>query len=473
VPNQRAIKNPLRAIKARNRETNWIFQEQNPTPVPPPPPTVPFFTFVTDFVGVVSFNITKTGTPADWNMGDGTGYLGTNSVTHTFTTPGPKTVTINVDAFVNVSTVGTFSGKNILEVYFSDLTNLGGSLIFDYNPGLTILQLPATSNVIGPFLMRNTGFAGPLDLSMLSNLSNSIQISNSPVTSVALPSTTQLISFVALSCNLTGTLDLTPLSNLWVDCVASFNPLLTAVNINTPQPLTQFRFNSCNLTGVLNLTNVPNISNEVFLQLNPLLTSVLFVANSTPINVLDISQCALNGTFNISMLQLQNYISLRLNIALRSILFPTTGNLFSAIYLDGCNLGLGGITLAPMTNISGIFHGQNQVTRFTDSTLIFAGNSNNFTDFRVHDNLLNNLISQLPTLFPNLLALDNSVFRCENNAAVVTRVNACLQNADANTAAGPINRVLNIAGTGNAAPTGAGITAKNNLIAKGVNVTTN
>ena len=476
MPNQRTIKNPFRAIKANFRETNWIFEKQTGTPTPPPPPTPPFFQFVTNFVGTVSFSITKTGAPATWNMGDGSGYSGTNSVTHTFTAAGDKTVTVNVDAFANVQGIGDFSNKGIVAVFFSDLTNLGGTINISFSPDLTTVQLPATPNIINTFAMQNTGYVGALDISMLANLSNSILIQNNPgLTSVLLPATPQLVRFNASACNITGTLDLTPLSNLHVDVLAPNNALLTNILIGTTQQISNFRFNNCNLTGTIDLTGAPNLSGAVFLFLNPLLNNVLFAANTTEINNLNISQCNLNALpFDLSMLNLSGIINLRLNAALSRVSFPSTGNLFTQIYLDRCNFTSGSLDVAPLTNISGIFWAYEQNSLgMLDAAFLFTGNANTFTDVRLFGNRLRTKIPLWASSFPNTLALNSSLFQAQINVMAELNVNNTLINFDTNTVAGPLGRTINLSGAGNAAPTGAGITAKNNLIAKGIGVTTN
>ena len=63
------------------------------------------------------------------------------------------------------------------------------------------------------------------------------------------------------------------------------------------------------------------------------------------------------------------------------------------------------------------------------------------------------------------------IFRADNNALTETAVNLILTEADTKGIA--TGTTINLTGGTNAAPTGAGIIAKNNLIANGATVTTN
>ena len=88
------------------------------------------------------------------------------------------------------------------------------------------------------------------------------------------------------------------------------------------------------------------------------------------------------------------------------------------------------------------------------------------TNFRCYDNQLTGFTGGWPseTTF---------AFNASNNALTETAVNLILTEADAAYASDATGTTINISGGTNAAPTGAGATAKASLIAKGATVTTN
>jgi hypothetical protein len=71
-------------------------------------------------------------------------------------------------------------------------------------------------------------------------------------------------------------------------------------------------------------------------------------------------------------------------------------------------------------------------------------------------------------------AVSTNIFRLnwQNNLLPASAVNTILSECVATGVSGP-NRIINVGGTGNAAPTGQGITDKNTLISRGWTVTTN
>jgi len=464
-------------MKGKIRETPWVIEQKYGTPVPPPPPTPPFFTIVTDWVGAVTFTISKTGAAADWNMGDGAGYFGTNSVVHTYTTPGNKTISINVDAFANVQAIGDLTNRGIIEVNFQNLSNLGGQIRLSLNPNLAVINLPTTNQLINVFHAFNTGYTGPLDLSTLQNLSDDIRVSNSPITSITLPGNGNVFTFfLAENCNLTGLMDFTPLSNLGGQIVLNNNPLLTDIAINTPELITLFQATACDLTGKLFMDSAPNLSGVIWFFSNPNLTEVIFAANTTIITDLRIAITGIGPIQDISMLNIGGLLNFRTNPALEQLILPISSNLITQAYFHDCNFGAGpagALNLDALTNLSGILDVSNNAA--IDAQVAVPGaNGNAFSEIRLFDNKFYRLPQNIASNLPNCLTTNGALVRAENNLInVAAQMDATLAAFDAITSAGPSGLILNLAGTGNVAPGAPGVISKNSLLAKGVGVTTN
>ena len=111
---------------------------------------------------------------------------------------------------------------------------------------------------------------GTLDLSSLSNLGGNFFVYTNPnLTSIINPTNSQVFSsYLAYSCNLTGTLDLSGLSGLGGDFRAYTNPLLTGItNPTSSQVFTGYQVNDCDLDYV-DFTPLVNANlNGITLQL--------------------------------------------------------------------------------------------------------------------------------------------------------------------------------------------------------------
>ena len=99
------------------------------------------------------------------------------------------------------------------------------------------------------------------------------------------------------------------------------------------------------------------------------------------------------------------------------------------------------------------------------STVSWPAGASELTNIDFRNNNITSLFLMDPALWS-----DGGTCSFENNSLDATSVNDVLQSADAS---GKVNGTIHLSAGTNAAPTGAGITAKANLITKGWTVLTN
>lgn len=128
----------------------------------------------------------------------------------------------------------------------SSLSKLGGAFIVHHN-NLTSVTNPNSSEVFEQYNVSNNRITGTLDLSMLSNLGGYIAFHiNDYLTSILLPNSNRRINtFHAYSCKL-SILDVRSLSRLGGDFQAQNNTDLTSILLpNSSEKFTIFYANNC------------------------------------------------------------------------------------------------------------------------------------------------------------------------------------------------------------------------------------
>jgi len=131
--------------------------------------------------------------------------------------------------------------------------------------------------------------------------------------------------------------------------------------------------------------------------------------------------------------------------------------------LETISVAYNDLTSLVLTNNSNL---KQIVAHFNNlTTVVWPVGASELANINVGDNNLTSLFLMDPALWA-----DSGSYTFSNNSLDATSVNDVLQSADAS---GKLNGNLYLEGGTNAAPTGAGITAKNNLIAKGWTVLTN
>ena len=316
---------------------------------------------------------------------------------------------------------------------YTAITTNNFNFTTSYNPQLSGITFPATTNTWGYFWVNNCNLTGNLDLSPLSNFGSSTGTyfaasSNPNLTGITYPVTNQKFAehFVT-NCNLMGTLDFRNLQNFGGDIRFHTNPNLTNVlHTGTTSNITKYWGYSCDLTGNLDLSILGNyIGGDIRLYSNPNLTAIT-ISTSASTSYIDLNNCNITGTFDLSLIPniYNTGLVINGNPNLTNIINPTSNNPISAYYADNCDLGYVDFTpFSGLTNVNGC-------------TVVLS--SNNMT---------------------------------------AEEVNHILVDLDSISVGGYTGRVILISGT-NAAPDGSsggfdGLTAKSNLITKGFTVTTN
>lgn len=449
-------------------------------------PPMPFFTFKTTFEGTVSFSITKTGDPAIWYMGDGTIYANTNDVTHTYVDGSEKTVSVAVGAFAEVTGLGTFANKQITFFDASSLINLGGLLLMNLNPNLSQFFMPDIHNGNFSFNINfnQTGLES-LDFKQIKLSSTRIFVNQCPnLTSVNIANIQSgFLLFNAANSNLTGNITLPNVvyvssgSNTGIDL--RNNPLLTSITFpNNTQIATSINASNCNLTGTLDFGTFT--CQTVTLNNNPLLTSILNIKGSADFNC---HSCNITGALDMSAKTGSGFlIWFYNNPLLTSVTLGAFSSSTRSIFGYGCDLAQLDMTpCGANVNICAFDFKDNpnlsKVTFFPSarSFVNFAG----FVGSRIN-NFSNTAIDEVVN-FENLL---NNAWPSDQTATQIIFTNSNLPASMVNLILDSLSQVdkspytLLLDGTGNDAPDNNsggfdGIAAKNDLIAGGVQVTTN
>lgn len=267
------------------------------------------FTFKTEFNGGVSFAFTKSGAALNWDMGDGTVYMGVNSVFHVYADGTEKTVTVSGDDLSLITEAGSFFNKEITEVNFQDLDGLGGDFLFYSNPNLQLLNLPNSTNPFTRFEVFDCDLTGNVDLS-----------------GIILQGTFRIDS----NSNLTG----------------------ITFSSNATQFSTDFRVSFCDITGVLNLNGLKMQTGRFWAHQNFNMTSISF--NADPTQVLTstiIRETGIVGVVDFSNIDVSGSFEAHTNPTLTGILHKTTANLFARYW--AYNTGITTLDLSPLQSLSG------------------------------------------------------------------------------------------------------------------------
>ena len=304
-----------------------------------------------------------------------------------------------------------------------------------FNPQLSGITFPYTTNTWGYFWVNNCNLTGNLDLSPLSNFGSPTgsyfaASSNPNLTSITYPVTSQkFANHFVNNCNLTGTLDFRNLQNFGGDIRFFTNPNLTNVlHTGTTSNITIYWGYSCDLTGNLDLTPLGNyLGGDIRLYDNPNLTAITVTTTASTTTYVDISACNLTGTFDLAS-SFPNLntggLIINSNVNLTNIINPSSSNAITYYHAYNCDLG--------------------------------------YVDF---------------TPFSGLTNINSCQVYLYGNNMTAAEVNHILVDLDSISVGGYTGRVINIAGS-NTAPDGTsggfdGLTAKSNLITKGFTVTTN
>ena len=305
----------------------------------------------------------------------------------------------------------------------------GGTLRWSNSTALqTVTMSPTVNNT------RNVSIAGAnlpnatgtLNLSRYQRLGGTLNMPNCTWSGLTLPTLSGLgnniISILLNNSPNYTAIDFSPLGNyaqgiMRVHTCAGLTGVTMPTNTNN---WTNIELYNDNLTGTLNLSPMTRIGGVIRFENNSLLTGVTFptTASGAPaITVLYAFNCNITGVANLSGLAVNfgGAVHLYGNPLLTGVTLPSTSNSVTQLFFYNC--AMTGLDITPLTG-----------------------------------------------------TLNGLAIRLENNNMNATNVNQLLIDLDTK---GWTGGILNTSGTGNAAPTGAGITARTNLIGKGWTVTTN
>lgn len=318
---------------------------------------------------------------------------------------------------------------------YTAITTNNFNFTTSHNPQLSGITFPYTTNTWGYFWVNNCNLTGNLDLSPLSNFGSPTGSyfaagSNPNLTGITYPVTSQKFAeHYVNNCNLTGTLDFRNLQNFGGDIRFHTNPNLTNVlHTGTTSDITKYYGYSCDLTGNLDLSILDNyLGGDIRLYSNSGLTAIT-ISTSASTSYIELSNCNITGTFDLASSfsnPSANFVFIiNNNVNLTNIINPPSSNTVLYYYAYNCDLG--------------------------------------YVDF---------------TPFSSMTNINSCQVYLQNNNMTVGEVNHILTDLDVISVGGYTGRIINISGT-NAAPDGSsggfdGLTAKSNLITKGFTVTTN
>jgi hypothetical protein len=270
-----------------------------------------------------------------------------------------RDVEVRVSNFDNISNL-TFSNDNlfgtldlrILKSWGTTFPNIGVS----NNPNLTRILNPEANETFSNYQAAFCNLTGNLDLTPMSGAISSFIVNNNSnltgiTNSVNLRVTGQ---YVANSCNLTGNLNI-PFTGLSPIFQVAFNPNLTGItHAVSTNNFSQYLVNNNNLTGNLDLTPLSNFGGNFTANNNPNLTSVTILPTSNIFVTFNISSCNLTGGLDMTIFpNLGNIFSVNNNVLLTGITHTPSPQNFNVYQANNC--GLTGNLSVPFTGLGGSF----------------------------------------------------------------------------------------------------------------------
>lgn len=207
----------------------------------------------------------------------------------------------NIGHIGAITDIDFSSAISLNNVNLTDV-RLGGRVEFNLCTSLVNFTTGSSPDLITIWNMDDSAITGPHDLSGY-NLAGAIRIKQTNITSVTLPSTSNVISLLRFdNADLTGTLDLTPLTGLEGILHIQSNPNLTIINFPISAGVTSqiLGFSNTSLTTV-DLSGMSGVGGVLQFNSCSALTSFITGSSSQVINSLFLNSCAnLNIELNLS-----------------------------------------------------------------------------------------------------------------------------------------------------------------------------
>ena len=358
--------------------------------------------------GTFDPSVTHTGVDDfEWRFEDSSKLLGASISTSGNGLDGTiQNVSLCSEDLSKVTVFNVLNDKIVGTLNLNQLTSLQ-NLNVESNPNLTSIITTDAVNILD-FLAASCDITGTLDISSLVNLNNRFQVRfSSNLTSIINPVNSNSLSrYWAEGCNLTGVLDMSGFTG-------SIDSLVLSNNIN----LTGITFSSLSLTGAtiisnsgltsLDLSTLSDFGSNFQVWNNSNLTSIINPVSSTVFTVYQAYNCNLTGTLDISGLSgLGGDFRVYNNSNLTSISNPTNSEVFSIYRADNCNL-TGNIDVSGLTGLGGDFRVYNNANLTSITNPV---SSQNFTIYQAYNcNLTGTLdLSTLTGLGGNFRTYGNS-----------------------------------------------------------------
>jgi hypothetical protein len=330
------------------------------------------------------------GRRASWRLNNGTTIeqIAGNSLVYTGFSSDPLIRTIELRG-------GNFVGINQL---FLDNDNLFGSVdlsVFENgfissittqfncsnNPGITAITNPISSENFVGYTAFNCNITGALDMSPMSGNISSFAINNNTnLTSITFSNNTKITSlFNASSCNLIGGLNASFFSGTNFQ-VQTNNKLTGITHAPLSQNISQYIARSCNLIGALDLTPLTSLGGNFQVQNNSGLTSIIHAPSVNNFTFYSAFDCNLTGNLDLSMLHgLGGNFSVYSNPNLTGINHTYSLNNFNGYNSFSCNL-IGNLDVSTFPNLGGTFR-VNANPNLT--TITHTASTNSFSEYSV------------------------------------------------------------------------------------------
>jgi len=281
----------------------------------------------------------------NWNLGDASDNVNANDFSHLYPTLDLKTVKVYK---------GTTSGSNAItsvDLYQDgivgtlDISSLNSLTTFyvHYNSSLNTIINPCTSSNISRYVVSYCDLIGTLDISGLTGMySNFVASSNPKLNYILNPNinASTFMDYQAYSCGLMGTLDLRGLTGLGGSIQLYSNPSLnTILNSDSSKYYTTYDVNGCGLTGILDISSLIGGIGTFTYNTNASLNNVLHPICSSGTSLYQGHNCDLTGTLDLSpMSNISSAIYLYNNPKLQNVIFPTINKSFLIIQMQDCSL---------------------------------------------------------------------------------------------------------------------------------------
>jgi hypothetical protein len=226
---------------------------------------------------------------------------------------------------------------------FSHTYSLLGNKLVEVYSGTTEGALDITSLKIGSKSIPSD-LVGIFDISSLENLSYMELTGSTNLTQIINPVSSRVFTLYAIiTCNITGTLDVSGLTGLGGVFAIQDNPNLTQIlNPVSSEILTTYFVGGCtNLTGTLDVSGLTGLGGDLEIFDSPNLTQILNPSSSQIFTTYGINNCNLTGTLDVSGLTgLGGEFNVVNNINLLNIDLPTLTQEFSEFNAKNCSLNI-------------------------------------------------------------------------------------------------------------------------------------